>query len=94
MQQFRTCYECATGDPTHLDIEPTDVGAEEERAVNQQASANPVEVPSTDELDSNTNLERIIAGDNVSVVQVLNVFRLHPPGLTRSIFFSHMIAYS
>ena len=29
MQQFRACYECATGDPTHLDIEPTDVGAEE-----------------------------------------------------------------
>ena len=93
MQQFRACYKCAIEYPTHLDIEPTDVGAEDERAANQQAAANPVEVPSSDELESNTNLERIIAGDNVSIVQVLNVFRLHPPGLTRSDIFANMIAY-
>ena len=49
MQQFRACYECAIEYPTHLDIEPTDVGAEEERAVNQRAAANPVKVPSSDE---------------------------------------------
>ena len=41
---------------------------------NQQAEANPVEVPSSDESDSGTDLERIIAGSNVSVVQGLNVY--------------------
>ena len=50
------------------------MGAEEERAANQQAAANPVEVPSSDESESDTNLERIIAGANVSVVQGLNVY--------------------
>ena len=38
MQQFRACCECAIEDSTHLDTEPTDVGAEEERAANQQAA--------------------------------------------------------
>ena len=49
MQQFRAFYECAIEYHTHLDIDPTDVGAEEERAVNQRAAANPVKVPSSDE---------------------------------------------
>ena len=35
IQQFRACYKCAIEDPTHLDIEPTDVGSEEERVANQ-----------------------------------------------------------
>ena len=60
---------------------------------NQQAEANPVEVLSSDESDSGTDLERIIAGSNVSVVQRLNVYQLHTPGLTHSEIFSHMIAY-
>ena len=30
MQEFRSCYYCDIEDPTHLDIEPEDVGAEEE----------------------------------------------------------------
>ena len=46
MQQFRACYECAIEDPTQLDIEPTDVEAEEERAANQQAAENPVVIRS------------------------------------------------
>ena len=63
------------------------MGAEEERAANQQAPENPMEMPSSDELDANTDLERIIAGANVSVVQGLNVYQLHPPGLIRSELF-------
>ena len=63
------------------------MGAEEERTANQQAAENPVEVLLSDESDSGNNLERIIAGDNVSVVQGLNVYQLHPPGLIRSEFF-------
>ena len=93
MQKFRACYECAIEDPTHLDIEPTGVGAEEERVANQQAAANPVQVPLSDESDADTDLERIIVGTNVSVVQGLNVYQLHPPGLTCSDLFAHMIAY-
>ena len=62
MQQFRACYECDIEDPTHLDIKPTYVGVEEEWAANQQAEANTVEVPPSDELDSDTDLERMIAG--------------------------------
>ena len=53
--------------------------AEEERAANQQAAENHVEVPLSDESDPGTDLERIIAGANVSVVQGLNVYQLHPP---------------
>ena len=69
------------------------MGTEEEKAVNQQAVENPVEVLLSDELDSDTDLERIIVRANVSVVQGLNLYQLHPPGLTRSELFSHMIAY-
>ena len=87
MQQFRAFYECAIEYPIHLYIEPTYAGAEEERAANQQAATNTVEVTSSDELNSNTEIERIIAGANVSVAQGLNVYQLHTIGLTRSDFF-------
>ena len=69
------------------------MGAEEERATNQQAAENPVEVPSSDGSDADTYLERIIEGANFYVVQGLNVYRLHPQGLTRSELFAHMIVY-
>ena len=52
-----------------------------------------MEVPSSDESESDTNLERIIAGANVSVVQGLNAYRLHPSGLIHSELFARMIAY-
>ena len=60
---------------------------------NQQAAENPVEVPLSDGSDADNYLERIIEGANFYVVQGLNVNRLHPPGLTRSELFAHMIAY-
>ena len=49
-----------------------------------------------DRIDSDDkviNLERIIVGANVSVVLGLYVYRLHPPGLTRSELLAHMISY-
>ena len=45
------------------------MGVEEEREANQQAAANPVEVSSTYESYTNNDLERIIEGANVTVVQ-------------------------